>query len=408
MDKERLKIAMLSVHSCPLQRLGGEDTGGMSVYIRELALELGHLGHEVDIYTRAHDPLDEQVYCIGTNVRLIHIEAGEVGEMNKLAIFPHAHNCARNINQFRRQNNLEYDVIHSHYWLSGCVGVWLQDWWNIPHITMFHTLGAVKNAVGVECTEPELRTESEGMVADKCDSVIAATEREKVDLVHLYSIDPYKIKVIPCGINLGLFKPINKVEARRRLGMNGQKVVLFVGRIQRLKGLDKLLGAVSRLNDDDDIKLMVVGGDSRTQDEVNRLRKVSHDMHIQHMVDFVGQGDQKELPFYYSAADVCIIPSYYESFCLVALESLACGTPLVATNVGGISGLVKQGENGYVVVNNDPAYIADAIRASLSDHYTADYVRDAVIEYDWSNIVQLVVEEYHGILARSTYVKTFS
>ena len=408
MSKERLKIAMLSVHSCPLQRLGGEDTGGMSVYIRELSLELGRLGHDVDIYTRAHDPQDMQVYCIGPNVRLIHIEAGEVGEMNKLAIFPHALNCARNLDQFRCQNNLEYDVIHSHYWLSGCVGTWLQDWWNIPHISMFHTLGAVKNAVGVENIEPELRIESEGMVADKCDSVIAATEREEADLVHLYNVDLDKIKVIPCGINLDLFKPIDKEEARKRLGMNGHKVVLFVGRIQRLKGLDSLLGAMSHLSQDRDIKLMVVGGDDRTQDEVERLRKASQDMQIQDMVDFVGQVDQKELPFYYSAADVCVIPSYYESFCLVALESLACGTPLVATNVGGISSVVKQGENGYIVEGNDPVYIADALGNMLSGQYTPNSVRDAVIKYEWSNIAEAIVEEYQEMVKRSTYANPFS
>ncbi|MFC1950864.1 glycosyltransferase [Chloroflexota bacterium] len=408
MDKERLKIAMLSVHSCPLQRLGGEDTGGMSVYIRELALELGRCGHEVDIYTRAHDPQDEQVYCLGPNVRLIHIEAGDVSEMNKLAIFPHAQNCARNLDQFRRQNNLEYDVIHSHYWLSGCVGTWLQDWWNIPHIPMFHTLGAIKNAVGVGETEPELRIQSESMVVGKCSGVIAATEREKADIVHYYNADLDKIKVIPCGINLDLFRPVDKEEARQRLGMNGHKVVLFVGRIQPLKGLDRLLGAMSYLSREEVVELMVVGGDTGTQDEVERLRKLSHDMQIQHIVDFVGQVDQKELPFYYSAADVCVIPSYYESFCLVALESLACGTPLVATNVGGISGVVKQGENGYIVAGNDSVDIADALGTLLTGQYEPDSVRDAVLAYDWSNIAELVVEEYREMIEHSTYAKTFS
>jgi len=200
MDKEQLKIAMLSVHSCPLERLGGEDTGGMSVYIREMARELGNAGHEVDIYTRTHSHLDSQIVEMSPNVRLIHLEAGQVGEINKLAIYPHAHDFARNIAGFSKRNGIEYDLIHSHYWLSGCVGTWLQGWWDIPHITMFHTLGAVKNAVGVGETEPALRIESEGRVIEKCHSIIAATKWEKADLVHHYNAVSDKIKVIPCGI----------------------------------------------------------------------------------------------------------------------------------------------------------------------------------------------------------------
>ena len=396
MSKERLKIAMLSVHSCPLQQLGGMDTGGMSVYIRELSLELGRLGHEVDIYTRAHDPQDEQVYYLGPNVRLFHIEAGEVGEINKLAIFPHTHNCARNLDQFRRQNNLEYDVIHSHYWLSGCVGMWLQGLWNIPHIAMFHTLSAVKNAVGIGQLEPELRTGSERDVIAGCDRIIAATNRERDDLIKHYRASHDKIAVIPCGINLDLFKPIDRQIARKRLGMNGHKVVLFVGRINPLKGLDRLIEAVGQLKINDDIKLVVVGGDGVNEGETDNV------------VDFVGQVAQKELPLYYSAADVCVIPSYYESFCLVALESLACGTPLVATNVGGISGVVKHGENGYIVTGNDPAYIADALSNMLYERYIPAAVRDAVINYEWSNIAGAIVEEYREMIKRSAYVKSFS
>jgi len=181
-----------------------------------------------------------------------------------------------------------------------------------------------------------------------------------------------------------------------------------VGRIQQLKGLDRLLGAMSYLKQNGNVKLMVVGGDARTQDEVERLRKMSADMQIQNMVDFVGQVDQKELPFYYSAADVCVIPSYYESFCLVALESLACGTPLVATNVGGISGVVKQGENGYIVADNDPVYIAEALGILLSGQYTPDAVRDAVFAYDWSKISEAVAEEYHEVLKDRDHSKAFS
>jgi D-inositol-3-phosphate glycosyltransferase len=260
---------------------------------------------------------------------------------------------------------------------------------------MFHTLGAVKNAVGMGGIEPELRIESEGMVVDKCDSVIAATNRERDDLIKFYKASHDKIAVIPCGINLDLFKPIDRQIARERLGMNGQKVVLYVGRINPMKGLDNLIEAVGQLKIDDDVRLVVVGGDGLNTSETDNV------------ADFVGQVDQKELPFYYSAADVCVIPSYYESFCLVALESLACGTPLVATNVGGISGVVKQGDNGYIVTDNNPVYIADALGTLLSGQYAPDSVRDAVIKYEWANIAKAVVQEYQEVI-KSTYTKTFS
>ncbi|MBT7081346.1 MAG: glycosyltransferase [Chloroflexi bacterium] len=382
-----MKIALLSVHSCPLQKLGGEDTGGMSVYIRELARELGSRGHQVDIYTRAHDPRDQQVYYLDTNVRLIHIEAGRVEEINKLAIFPHARDLARNLNRFKRQNNIEYDVIHSHYWLSGLVGLWLHQWWNIPHVTMFHTLGAVKNTVGIGELEPELRITSERDVAAGCDRVIAATKRERNDLINYYGASADNIAVIPCGINLDLFSPVDMQLARQRLGMNGHKVILYVGRINPLKGLDSLIEAVNHMNDAD-VRLVVVGGDHEQN-------------HSDKLVDYAGQIDHSELPYYYSAADVCVIPSHYETFCLVALESLACGTPLVATDVGGIGSLIKQGENGHILEDNDPERMAHAVKTVLAGKYPKNAARDAVLKYDWSNIVDVMIAQYRSVSSKS-------
>ena len=168
----QLNIAMLSVHSCPMGKLGGENTGGMSVYIRELCRELGRQGHMVDVYTRAHEPVYNQIVEMGKNARLIHLKAGQEEEIDKLAIYPHLAEFAWEVENFRKENGLNYDLIHTHYWLSGWAARWIQGLWNIPHITMFHTLGAVKNAIGIGMNEPDLRVESEKVLIKGCDRII--------------------------------------------------------------------------------------------------------------------------------------------------------------------------------------------------------------------------------------------
>ena len=162
----KLKLALLSVHSCPVGNLGGKDTGGMNVYVRELAYQLGQQGHLVDVYTRVHDPNDPQIVEIGQNARLIHLKAGVVDDMNKLLVYAYLPDFVCNLEDFRRNNDLEYDLVFSHYWLSGWVGQFLQRWWNVPQMIMFHTLGAVKNALDIGEDEPELRIETERCLAN--------------------------------------------------------------------------------------------------------------------------------------------------------------------------------------------------------------------------------------------------
>ncbi|OGO00925.1 MAG: hypothetical protein A2Y59_06590 [Chloroflexi bacterium RBG_13_52_14] len=402
MTSDTLRIAMLSVHSCPVGRVGSKDTGGMSVYIRELARELGRRGHHVDIYTRAHDPAEAAIVEIGDNARIIHLQAGEVEPVDKLVVYSHLEAFASALEDFRERSGLRYDVIHSHYWLSGWVGRKIQRRWNVPHVIMFHTLGAIKNAIGVGDTEPALRIMAERELASDCKRIIAATEREKQDLSRYYDAPPDKISVIPCGVNLDLFQRIDKETARRHLGFNGNKIILFVGRIEPLKGLDKLLTALPAVGNGQKPRLVVVGGDERSQSEVERLRKLSRSLRIQDSVTFRGIEEQERLPLYYSAADVCVIPSYYESFGLVALESLACGTPIVATRVGCIDSVIRQGQNGCMVEDNAPACLADSI-AGLLDRQgngseSADSIRASVNGYSWANIAEAIVPVYSEIL----------
>jgi len=400
-----LKVAMLSIHSCPLGQVGGENTGGMSIYIRELACELGRRGHFVDVYTRLHEPIHDPIVELGQNVRLIHLKAGEE-ETQKSAIYYHLGDFAHDLENFRKQNGLRYDLIHSHYWLSGLAGKWLQQWWCIPHIMGFHTLGAVKNAIGIGEDEPELRINAEKELVRDCHRIIASTEKGKEDLIDYYDAAPETISVIPCGVNLDLFRPIKREIARCYLGLNGESIIVFVGRIVPLKGIDNALKAMTYLERKPRTKLVVIGGDEHSQSEMQRLKSLSRSLKIDESVIFLGLVKQEMLPFFYSAADLSVVPSYYESFGLVVLESLACGTPVVATKVGCAESVIRHGETGYVVIDNDPCRLADNIARLLStakgNTDLVGSVRASVTQYSWSNITEAIIEEYRSTLRDSS------
>ena len=403
MPASQMKIAMLSVHSCPVGNLGAKDTGGMSVYVRELARELGKQGHLVDIYTRVHDPEDSQVYDLGQNTRLIHLTAGGDEEISKLAVYPYLPEFTRNLENYKKHNGLHYDLIFSHYWLSGRVGKYLQQLWNVPHIMMFHTLGAVKNTIGIGEGEPELRIETERDLTRTCHHIIASTDIEKESLVLHYGALAGRIGVVPCGVNLEQFKPVDKETARQELGFGDEKIILCVGRIEPLKGIDQLLKAMPYLQNIQGLRLVIIGGDEHSRHEVEQLRQLSSALHIQDSVTFLGLIKHEQLPYFYSAADACVIPSYYESFGLVALESLACGTPVVATDVGDLKNIVRHGETGYVITDSTPHHLAEKIALLLSrpstDTESALSIRASVSTFSWSNIAEAITRECRLALA---------
>ena len=403
MSSSQLRIAIISAHSCPVGTLGAKDTGGMSVYIVELARELGRQGHSVDAYTRVHDPQDPQIVNLGQNARLIHLRAGEDEEIHKLAVYSYLPDFACNLENFRKHNGLQYDLVFSHYWLSAWVGKYLQQWWHVPHIAMFHTLGAVKNAIGIGEDEPELRIETERDLARNCHHIIASTEREKEDLVQHYGSSPERIGVIPCGVNSELFQPLDKETAKQQIGFADDKIILFVGRIEPLKGVDQLLKAMPYLQNGQEPRLVIIGGDDNSHYEMERLQGLSRALNIQDSVTFLGSIKQEKMPYFYSAADACVVPSHYESFGLVALESLACGTPVVATDVGDLKSIIRQGETGYVVTDNEPRHLADKIALLLSrsspDMKSALSIRASVSRFSWPNIAEAIITECRRVLA---------
>lgn len=398
---EKLKIAMLSVHSSPVGELGAKDTGGMSVYVREVARELGNRGHLVDIYTRLNGSRQNQIAELYENVRLIHLHAGDNGQMNKLALYAHLDEFFKELEAFRNRKSVNYDLIHSHYWLSGRVGSWAQERWEVPHVFMFHTVGAVKNSTAGSEKEPELRMAIEKYLARKCDRILVATDKERDHLVQYYGASPETIGVVPCGVNLDLFRPLDKAAARQQLGFaQDESIVLYVGRFAPVKGIDRLMEAIAHLQHHQRIRLVIVGGDGDGAPEYKNFRRLAGKLSIEDSLTFVGRIEQDGLPPYYSAADVLAVPSHYESFGLVALESLASGTPVVATNVGAMESILREGETGHVVSNGSPRSIADGIETLISRPHapSADEVRASVFRFSWANVASAIIDEYSAVL----------
>ena len=398
---DALKIAMFSIHSSPIGELGTRDTGGMSVYIRELAQELGKHGHRVDIYTRHNHNNPTTIIDLEDHVRLIHLNIGEDGQVPKTDMYPLLENYFETLEKFRKADDCQYDLIHSHYWLSGRLGNWAQDLWNIPHILMFHTLGAIKNLTGVGLPEPELRISNEKKLARSCHRILVATKREKELLIDHYDAFPEKIGVVPCGVNLNLFHPVDRSLARKQLGFKqDESMILYVGRFEPLKGLERLLEAVIHLKDYR-IRLVIIGGDDPESTETQDLIKLSEKWGIQEKVTFEGRIAQKHLPPYYSAADVLVVPSHYESFGLVGLESLACGTPVVSTKVGVLDHLLQDGINGSIVSNGTPKALASSIEAFINGTSSKDLsietIRQSIENYSWSNVATAIIDEYQTV-----------
>jgi D-inositol-3-phosphate glycosyltransferase len=396
------RVALLSVHTSPLARPGGNKAGGLNVYVLELAHRLAAAGCRVDIFSRASSRDYPQVVELAPGLRAVHLKAGPVRHLRPENVYKHLDAFVDTLIEFQAADGAAYDVVHSHYWLSGLVGERLGALWDVPHITMFHTLGEVKNRASVAEHESELRILSEASIIAGADSVICATEHERSLLRQLYAADPAKVSVIPLGVDLERFRPLDKTEARARLGVDSGRIVLFVGRIEPLKGIDILIEAAALVESDLDCSVIVVGGDSGSQARVNRLRELARERGIAERVRFVGAVEHERLPLYYSAADVCVVPSHYESFGLVAVEAMASGLPVVASRVGGLTGTVRDGETGYLVPWLCPEPFAERIELLLENEplrrNLGEAAREAVARFRWENVVTSLLDLYDELL----------
>ena len=408
---------MLSVHACPLAKLGGRDSGGMNVYVRELARELGGRGVAVDVFTRWREKDDPQIQQLGDNARVIHIPSGPMGYWPKMDVYEHLDEFTAKLEQYVNDEDLHYDLIHSHYWLSAEVARTLAPRWGVPRIQMFHTLGLVKREVMDEDIdgESDVRVTIEKRAVRESAAVTAASEIEVSELVDLYGADPAKLHIIPCGVDLGVFRPMRQSDAREALGRDQcERIVLFVGRIEQIKGIDVLLRALGLLffrhpELRNDVCLLVVGGaldpndDSPEIEKVEELQRLVHQHRMEANVSFVGSMDQQRLALFYAAADVCAVPSLTESFGLVALEAMACGTPVVGTRVGGLQTLIDHGESGLLVPAGDYQALAESIATVLTDHrlrmHLAHGARDRAEHYSWRSVGDRIEALYAKILA---------
>jgi D-inositol-3-phosphate glycosyltransferase len=275
---------------------------------------------------------------------------------------------------------------------------------------MFHTLGEVKNRASLSENETELRISSEARIIAGADRVICATEQERDFVRQLYAADPTKLAVIPLGVDLDRFRPADKDSARAALGLKDERIILFVGRIEPLKGVDILINAAAMLESDVDCSVLIVGGDESSTAQLKTLRDLARERGIEHRVAFAGAVDHDKLPLYYNAADVCVVPSHYESFGLVAVEAMASGVPVVASRVGGLAGTVKDGETGYLVPWLCPEPFAERIEMLLENESLrrnlGEAARDAVSRYRWENVATAVLQVYAELLGTPALLPT--
>ena len=415
-----MNIAMISYHTCPLATLGGKDTGGMNVYVREVTRQLGRRGVHVDVFTRSQDEhVPHVLHDLGYGNRVVHIPAGPEHPLPKQQLATYLPEFAAGILKFTAEKGVHYDLIHSNYWMSGLAARDLKAAWDAPIVHMFHTLGLMKNRVALSPAEKEgsYRAEGEREVIRTADRLIAATLAEKSQLHFLYQAPEDKIIIVPPGVDTSRFYPIPVDEARESIGLpSGERILLFVGRIEPLKGLDTLLRAIALLRESGvqcqvPHFLVVIGGDpdasgENLTSEMARLQALSRELGLNDLVLFLGKRAQDTLPYYYSAADVLIMPSHYESFGMVALEAMACGTPVVASQVGGLAFLVQDGQTGFAVPNGDVPALSDRLTRLLTDSalretlglQAAAYAR----QYSWENIVDRLLAVYENVLSFKT------
>lgn len=415
-----MRIAMLSIHSSPIAPLGGKEAGGMNVYIRELSRELGHRDIDVDIFTRSQDAAAPIVVPLSRNVRVVNLHTGPSAPYDKNWVLTYMPEFISRVRCFADGEDLAYDLIHSHYWLSGEAALALRRSWGVPVVHMFHTLGAMKNQVarGTEERETLQRVEIERNQLSAMDAVVAATPKDKAQMVANYQADPTQIAVVPCGVDLRRFRPHPMAAARAALGLPAapHKLVLLVGRIEPLKGIDALIRAIALLGERrpawrGQLSAVVVGGGAdhepaQWNTEQRRLDALRTELGVRDAVHFVGARDQDQLPLFYSAADVVTMPSHYESFGMAALEGLACGRPVVATSAGGPAYIVEDGVSGLHTPPDDPAALADRLEQVLDNDARRAVMGQAARlraqRFGWETIASDILDVYACTIERST------
>ena len=402
-----MHLAMISFHTSPLAPLGKGKAGGMNAYILGLGLELARRGIEVDCFTRMQDEETPTVFPSGPGMRIISLPAGPPRPLPPPEQIPYLQEFQMRIRDFREREGKEYDLLHAHYYLSGWVGLRLKMAWRIPLLFMFHTIALLKDATAREGEErePLSRHRIEKQVAEGADLIIASNPHEEDSIHSFFQVAADRITVVPCGVDTDLFRPLDQGMARSELGLTFGKILLFVGRIEPIKGIDLLLEAMGHLRSLPGFpphlfpRLLLVGGSER----MDPLRDQAKILGLDPWLLLMGTKPHSAMPLYYASCDALVIPSRYESFGIAALEAAACGRPVIATQVGGLPYAVSPDKTSLMVRQNDPANLAFAMQRILTDERLAKSLgeegRRWAEDFSWSRISDRILACYEKAMA---------
>ncbi len=403
------RIALISEHASPLASPGGVDSGGQNVYVAQLARELAAMGREVDVFTRRDDPDLPEVAPQGPRYRVIHVPAGPASVVRKEDLLPSMDDFASWVIRFARRR--PYDLTHANFFMSAMVSGAIKRAAGTPMVVTFHALGRVRRLHQKAAdTFPEARLAIEDRAVIDADRIIAECPQDAADLIEHYRADPGKLVTVPCGFDPAEFWPVSQAKARSRLNLPSTgPTILQLGRMVPRKGVDTVIRALARLRCDHGVlaRLVVVGGDSPIPDpkitpEIGRLQTLAEAEGVGGSVLFVGSRGRDVLRYYYAAADVFVTTPWYEPFGITPVEAMACGTPVIGSNVGGIKATVVDGETGYLVPPNDPDALAERLAHLLGDPDLLRTLgwqahRRALAGYTWNSVARSIAAVYDEV-----------
>jgi D-inositol-3-phosphate glycosyltransferase len=415
MNNHSKKIAFISEHASPLAYLGGVDTGGQNVYVAQLAKHLADQGHTIDIYTRKEDSTIENVVEWMPNIRVVHIQAGPVKSVPKEELLGFMPEFDERMQCFINDEKLQYDLIHANFFMSGLIAMSLKLKMGIPIVITFHALGHVRKLFQKEADKfPEERLDIETLICKEADQIIAECPQDKEDLIEYYHADSKKIAIVPCGFSQTEFYPVNKAIARKILRIDSnEKILLQLGRMVPRKGIDNVIRSVAVIKKKSvqRIKVLIVGGNKENMaesscPEYKRLSDLATSLGIADRVQFVGKKSREHLKFYYAAADVFITTPWYEPFGITPLEAMACGTPVIGSNVGGIKYSIVDGITGALVPPNDAKALASKINELVSNESVLNLMGQNAIKhvnenFTWKKVASEIEVVYNAVLRKT-------
>jgi D-inositol-3-phosphate glycosyltransferase len=403
-----MRVAMISEHASPLAAaLGGEDSGGQNVYVAELARHLGAMGHQVDVFTRRDSTHKPGVVPFAEGVRVVNLSAGPAKRVPKDELFPFMVEFRDAFYRFAEEEPVPYDLVHANFWMSGWVACEANRDFGLPFAQTFHALGEIKRREqGANDTSPPERRAVEFRILEEVDRVLATCPAEVEELTALYGADLARLTLVPCGVDVEMFRPVDRKEARRALGLPDKPTVVYVGRLVPRKGVDTLIEAFALLPRNLDTRLVIVGGEPGGSPEATSLSILTESLGISARVSFAGSRPREDLHRYYSAANAAVSVPHYEPFGMTPLEAMACATPVVGSRVGGIKTSVADGKSGYLIPPRDPQALARCLLRLLLDETSRDRMGRAArrrIEehYTWERVSSLAAGAFSEITQKA-------